>query len=146
MRLVHHLALTVAVLSYGCDSGPEYVIEVGEIVRVNGNYDIVVPATVAVGAEAAVSVTTLGSGCVTLDSTAVQRDSAAADITPYDLRRIPGENEGCTLMAVPLVHQASVRFDEPGTKTLRFHGRRETSIAGEPVEELYVVIVDLIVE
>jgi hypothetical protein len=134
------------VVSCGCDSGPDYVIEVGDIVRTNGIYDIHTPTAVAVGADAALSVTTLGGGCVTLDSTAVQLDSAGADITPYDLRRIPGENEGCILIAVPLVHEALVHFDEAGAKTLRFHGRRMTSIAGEPVEERYDVVVDLIVE
>jgi hypothetical protein len=44
------------------------------------------------------------------------------------------------------VHEALVHFEEAGAKTLRFHGRRTTSIAGETVEEFYDVVVELMVE
>jgi hypothetical protein len=135
--------LGVACIS--CDFDPEYVVEIGKITYSDGNPSIDSPATVTAGEEATVIVVTVGNGCVTLESTSVVLDAASADITPYDRRRIPDENEGCTQIAIPLAHKAQVRFDQPGAKTLRFHVRRATGSPANPIETTEIPV-ELMVE
>jgi hypothetical protein len=70
-----------------------------------------------------ITVRTYGDGCITSESTDVTVLDDGADIYVYDRRRIPGDNEACTLMLVYLPHEATLSFANAGLKVIRIHGR-----------------------
>lgn len=117
------LGLIIAVLSLAhaaCDS-VDSVVEVGRIERSGGTHPIHVPASADVGRPVVVTVTTVGDGCVSFESTEVETSTDGVDITPYDRRQI---GEGCLLLLYSFPHEAVLTFDSPGKVDARVHVRR----------------------
>lgn len=86
--------------------------------------EVTVPATVRAGEPFTIRVVTWGGGCTSAGDTQVAVSGAAADVSPYDLE-LQGPGVGCHDILRALPHEATLRFDAPGTATVRVHGRRE---------------------
>ena len=91
---------------------------------------VTVPPTAARGEPFTVEVITHGGGCLSKGPTRVRIRGMEADVRPYD--RHTGENV-CPANVAQYTHTASLRFDQPGTATVRVHGR------GEPGSELVTI-------
>lgn len=100
-----------------CDDS---IVEVGVIEMYPDPGRIEVPASVRRGESAVVHVTTYGTLCMSVEDTDIVTTEAGAEITPY-IRREP---DGCVLALVPLSHEAYVRFETLGAKTILVNGRR----------------------
>ena len=135
MRLLLLIAACVA-----CDTNE--VVEVGVIelgrqptqpVRIEN------PTTARVGHSFDVRIVTYGNGCVSAEDTVIEALSDEAfDITPLDRRRTSGN---CTSKLCTFPHEATIVFDTPGTKTLRFTGRRVDSVPAQPEDgEEYIEV------
>lgn len=84
--------------------------------------EVSVPQAVPRGELFAVGVATHGGGCLGKGPTRVRTSGTTVDVRPYDRH-----NGGrvCPADAQIYLHTATVRFDQPGTVTVRFHGRSE---------------------
>ena len=89
-----------------------------------------VPATATAGVPFPVTVHSYGGGCVRQGDTRVQVRGAVADVTPRVVEH-RGQNVVCTRELRIYLHEAAVRFDAPGTATVRVHGLRHP--AAEPI-------------
>lgn len=127
------LALLAAGLVAGCDalspSDSDDELERQPAILAFGEDDaeIALPDTVAVGAPAALVVTTQGGGCIRQGETEVEAAPRAADVRVYDYFPRPSSDRVCTLDLRGLRHEATLRFTQPGTATVRVHGRRQPS-------------------
>ena len=81
---------------------------------------VVVPQTAQAGEPFQVTVTTIGGGCLRMGPTRVRTRGLTAEVRPYDVH-----NGGrvCPTDVQPFEHTATLRFDQPGTATVSFHGR-----------------------
>lgn len=100
------------------------VRELGYIESYPSPVEATVPATARAGEPFTVRVVTRGSGCTSAGDTEARVSGAAADVSPYDLRQ-EGPGIACPDILRSLTHEATLRFDAPGTATVRVHGRRE---------------------
>jgi hypothetical protein len=89
--------------------------------------EVTVPETVRAGEPFTVRAVTRGGGCTSAGDTEVAVSGATADVSPYDLRA-EGPNIACPDILRALPHEVTVRFDTPGTATVRVHGRREPGL------------------
>jgi len=101
---------------------------------------VVVPREVRVGVPFTVRVTTFGGGCVDKGFTEVAAGASEADVRPYDFHPTD-ENAPCTRELRSHLHEASVRLEQPGTGTVRVHGRRMRD--GEPVTVTRAITITL---
>lgn len=101
-----------------------HVRELGFIEYYGTPVEVTVPATVRAGEPFAVRVVTWGGGCTQAGETEVAVSGAAADVSPYNLT-ITGPDVACPDILRNLPHEVTLRFDTPGTATVRVHGRRE---------------------
>jgi hypothetical protein len=117
--------LPFALLLSACASEPESVVEIGRVVYESQGPLIEAPASASVGESVVVRVTTAGGGCISLERTETAVAIDGAVVTPYDRRKIPGEEfDACTSDLVYLRHETSITFDTPGSKTISIRGRR----------------------
>jgi hypothetical protein len=81
---------------------------------------VTVPATAQRGEPFTVTVITHGGGCLQQGPTRVRVRGSTAEVRPYDVH-----NGGriCPADVQLYEHTAALRFDEPGTATVRVHGR-----------------------
>jgi hypothetical protein len=91
---------------------------------------VTVPATAQRGEPFTVTVITQGGGCLQRGPTRVSIRGTTADVRPYDVHN--GERV-CPADVQPYEHTATLRFNEPGTATVRVHGR------GMPGGEMVVI-------
>ena len=87
--------------------------------------EVTLADTVAVGAPVALRVSTSGNGCTRPGDTEVDPAPAAADVRVYDYSPRPSAGVVCADVLRALPHEATLRFTERGTATVRIHGRRE---------------------
>jgi hypothetical protein len=118
--------LTLAMAS-ACDDSDD-VVEIGVIERVDIGIgaEIEVPSSVKIGELALVRVSTYGDGCISLDDTEVNITAGGAEITPYDRRHPPK----CTSNFLVFKHEAQVRFNTLGLKTILVNGRSRDGLPG----------------
>ncbi|MBA3458755.1 MAG: hypothetical protein H0T46_02260 [Deltaproteobacteria bacterium] len=102
---------------------------------------IEVPSTALAGEDFLVKVSTVGTGCMSAESMDVSVGVSDADFTPFDRRRFPGGGEACTSNIRFFLHEGWVKFETPGTKTIRIHGRRQANRAEELVEITHTLTV-----
>lgn len=100
------------------------VRELGYIEYYETPVEVTVPATARAGAPFTIRVVTWGGGCTSAGDTEATVSGAAADVSPYDLR-VDDPGVACPDILRSLAHEAALRFDTPGTATVRVHGRRE---------------------
>jgi hypothetical protein len=82
------------------------------------------PDTVAAGAPFTVVLTTIApDGCWREAGVRIDRTAAVVELTPYD-RWVGGPGKVCPDVVVHLSREVVLRFDTPGTGTLRIFGRR----------------------
>lgn len=114
----------VAVLLFAasCTDARDSTVEPG-ILYLQGQTMIQSPSMVHTDEPFTVSITTWGGGCIELRSTDVELTADGATITPYDEYFEPPAGGACLANLVPIVHDASLSFDAPGTKTVTVHGR-----------------------
>jgi hypothetical protein len=135
--------LALAGLVVTACASEDTVVELGVLEHYQDAPMIEAPATASVGVPVDVRVRTYGDGCVSLESTDVVLTADGADILPHDRRRM---NQVGTQILQFLPHEASVVFDSAGPRTLRVHGRRLDRVAGEPVDEVISIALDVLVE
>lgn len=140
LRTSGALGLALAVLAsstFSCSSGtaPEEEQRVGLIAGFNQDDPrIQVPDTVDAGDSFLVEVSTYGNGCYRQGETEVEANGSSAVVTPWDYVDVSGR--ACPDILLEFLHQATIRFDLPGTRTVTVVGRERTSqapIAGEPL-------------
>ncbi len=81
------------------------------------------PQSVRIGERFTVEVTTYGGGCTSKGHTQVSVNGREVDVRPYDLHPTR-EDAACTRELRTHRHEATVWLEEPGTGTVRVHGRR----------------------
>ena len=130
--------LGMAALAAGCSvvDSNGYSRELAYIEYGGSPVQIVLPATARVEEPVAVSVTTYGSGCAQKGDTQVSVSAQVAELRPYDLY---DEESDCPDILRTFVHEAEVIFEQPGTATLRVHGR--TSDGGRTIVETRTITV-----
>ena len=132
------------VLGTGCTSQPtaKSVIEVG-IASFSGDQarNIAVPSSATIGAPVAVTISTEGDGCFSVDSTDVSPTSQGFLVTPYDRDLIPPPGQGCTLELDYLPHQATVTFPTAGSMTITLHVRKPQGAQYQEVDLPFAVTV-----
>lgn len=89
----------------------------------DGVAQVTVPATAQRGQPFEVKVTTVGGGCISEGPTRTLVQGMTAEVRPYDVH---DGNLACTPNILLFEHTATLRFDTPGTATVRVLG------AGEP--------------
>ena len=100
---------------------------------------VTAPASVLVGDPVTVSVTSYGGGCVRKGYTdVVQGERMTVSVRPYDLYVGDGKVV-CTDELALYQHDVTLRFDQPGTATIRIHGTRMPG--GEPITLTRTVVV-----
>jgi hypothetical protein len=85
--------------------------------------EVTVPATAHAGEPFTVHVVTWGGGCTAKSDTDVSVSGRTADVRPYDVT-VSDPAVVCPEILRSLPHDVTVRFDTPGTATVRVHGRR----------------------
>jgi hypothetical protein len=134
--------LVLGLVVSACAGEGREVVEVGVVDP--DTYPVQVPARVAVGEQATITVVSYGDGCTAFESTDVQQTETGLDITPYDTRT----RGVCDDAAYPIEHPAAVTFAAPGTKTIRVHGwkfsptDRAQGTAPVPVDFEYSILVE----
>ena len=126
--LVRRIALVAALaLPAGCDAlGPGFNYDVRPSILEAGPEDapqVTVPAQVRAGEEFTVAVVTYGDGCSDRGNTESAAQRARVDVYPFDVYP-KGENVACTRELRLHRHEVVVRLEQPGTGTVRVHGRR----------------------
>lgn len=86
---------------------------------------ITIPATVIVGTNFTVVVTTYGGDCVLQGDTQVAVNGRVAEIRPFDVFQTNAESAACTRNLVLYAHPATVTFLEQGSATIRIFGRKD---------------------
>lgn len=128
-RLILPAAL-VAVVACGDDGGvqPDTIVVPATIlsgVNDDGSESVTVPATARVGVPFTVEVRSTGGGCTERDSTGVQVAGLVADVRPFVREPAPGRAPVCPGILKIFSHTAAVTIAQPGTATVRVHGRRD---------------------
>ena len=136
MRKTPTLVLLLAALACADPAGihpePGTSAELPGVIRHHGESTLVErPARVLAGEPFVVRVRTFGSGCVAHAGTSVDISGLRAEITPLDLVYVPRSDEACTTELRRIEHTVELRFDQPGTATVRVRGRGEPG--GEPL-------------
>jgi hypothetical protein len=127
--------VTVVMLATAACAEPDHVIELGVIEFLNDPLMVEVPSDASIGAPIIVSVITYGGGCHAMERTDIELTSNGADVFPFDRRIVP--NGACTQPLLFFSHDVTVSFDTPGSKDIRFHGRRmELDGNGEVYENI----------
>lgn len=114
------LSAAAAVLA-GCSVlGPDGGEQPG-IIAPSSPGAVTVPAAVQRGEPFTVKMITQGGGCLSKGPTRVRIRGATAEVRPID-----GHSGGnvCPADVQMYEHTATLRFDQPGTATVRIHGRR----------------------
>lgn len=142
MRALALLPLVLAALASACsallperpsEQQPAVLEHYGEPPQVTA------PASVLVGEPVTVSVTSYGGGCVRKGYTeVVQGQGMTVSVRPYELHAGDGKSV-CTDELALYRHQVTLRFDQPGTATLRIHGTRMPG--REPITLTHTVVV-----
>jgi hypothetical protein len=85
-----------------------------------------IPEAVDRGMEFQVTVQTFGGGCVVQGHTEVSLAAGSVEVRPYDIfvTRMPADYV-CTDILNRFPHRATLRLDQPGTATIRVHGRAQ---------------------
>lgn len=104
---------------------PPQTARVPGLLNLQGAQDpIVAPATVRVGEEFLVTITTFGDGCVEKgDEGVIVRDNGAA-IFIYDDTTATQPDVVCTTIFKELRHTVTLRFNQPGEKVIQIWGRQ----------------------
>jgi carotenoid cleavage dioxygenase-like enzyme len=128
MRSILLLAC-LAAAALGCsgspvDLDPNSERELGFLEYHGTPVEITVPATAKAGVPFTVRVATWGGGCTAKGDTEVSVSGSTANVRPYDITAT-GRAAVCTDILRTLMHETTVRFDTPGTATVRVHGRVE---------------------
>ena len=97
-----------------------------------------VPDSARAGEPFTVELASYGGGCVRKGRTDVANEGMTADIRPFDYHNT-ARNVVCTAELSLYRHDVTVRFDRPGTATIRVHGRRMPN--GEPVVITRTVVI-----
>jgi hypothetical protein len=120
------ILLLACLAALGCSGSPTASTgrELGFLEYHGTSAEVTVPETARVGEPFAVRVVTWGGGCTEKGETDVTRSGTRVDVRPYDLTA-SGADIACPDILLRLVHEATVRFDAPGTATVRVHGRVE---------------------
>lgn len=114
-------SLAAAALLAGCSVlGPDGREQPG-IIDPSSPATVTVPAAAQRGEPFTVTVITHGGGCLSQGPTRVRIAGTTADVRPYDVHS--GGNV-CPADVQMYEHTATLRFDQPGTATVRVHGRR----------------------
>jgi anthranilate phosphoribosyltransferase len=80
---------------------------------------VTLPTAVGRGEPFEVTVISHGGGCVRQGPTRVRINGSTAEVRPYD---IDSGNSVCTADVAEYEHTATLRFDQPGTATVRIIG------------------------
>lgn len=91
---------------------------------------VTVPAAAQRGEPFTVTVITHGGGCLSRGPTRVRMLGDTAEVRPYDVHN---GGDVCPGDVQLYEHTATLRFDQPGTATVRVHGR------GIPDGEMVVI-------
>ena len=135
------IARVLAVIALaGCD--PDHVIEPGVLNFSNQPAEIEVPSSATVGEAFVVRCTTFGDGCVSFERTDLDQAADGADVFPLDRRDIPSGNGTCPEILLQFHHDATLSFDSPGTKEIRFHGRNVSAEGDADVEIAMPILVE----
>jgi hypothetical protein len=119
-------ACAVAALLAACSTGTDPLggEQLGFIqAPPDGTAKVTVPATAERGQPFEVKVITVGGGCVSEGPTRTRTQGMTAEVRPYDVHN---GSVVCTADVRLFEHTATLRFDTPGTATVRIVG------AGEP--------------
>lgn len=120
MRIHRFRALAAAALLAGCSVlGPDGGERPG-IIEPSSRGAVTVPATAQRGQPFTITVITHGGGCLSRGPTRVRVLGGTAEVRPFDVHS--GGNV-CPADVQLYEHTATLRFDEPGTATVRVHGR-----------------------
>jgi hypothetical protein len=119
---VKHLIATCVVIA-ACSSRDGEVIEPGILEHHHDPARIEAPPRAAIGEPIRVGVTTYGDGCASLERTEASATEAGADVFPLDRRQV-SDKASCPLILHELLHEVTLTFDTPGTKSIQIHGRR----------------------
>lgn len=84
---------------------------------------VTVPETAPAGVPATVQVVSYGGGCIREGFTDVVTEGMTVDVRPFDFHTT-GEKVVCTAELALFRRDVQLRFDQPGTATIRIHGRR----------------------
>lgn len=114
------MALAVA----GCTDSAQFVIEPGQLIYFEQGARISMPDGARVGDGIDVSVTTYGNGCVEHYSTEVDLAGDTVEVAPFDVRDLGSSI--CTTELAGIQHSVTLRFETPGAKLVRVHGRQVT--------------------
>jgi hypothetical protein len=109
---------------------------VGFIHDIGGRQVINAPSAVTAGQSFNVTVSTFGNSCVSAAGADVAIDGLTARITPYDFVR---DDEGCLDIGLYFPRTVQLRFDQPGTATIRVRGRSYHKPEGVTVEHTLIV-------
>lgn len=85
----------------------------------DGAAQVTVPATAQRGQPFDVTVTTVGGGCISEGPTRTRMQGMTVEVRPYDVH---DGNVACTPNILLFEHTATLRFDTPGTATVRIRG------------------------
>lgn len=125
-------AALVALAACGDDAGvqPDTIVVPATIlsgVEDDGSGSVTVPTSARVGVPFTVEVRSTGGGCTERDSTGVQVAGLVADVRPLVREPAPGTTPACFAVIKEFTHTAAITFAQPGTGTVRVHGRRDGS-------------------
>lgn len=127
MRSIFLLAC-IAVTALGCSgsttNSDDSERALGYLEYHGTSVEVTVPATARAGEPFTVRAVTWGGGCTSRGDTEVRVSGRTADVRPFDVTRV-GQDTFCVDILRSLTHDTTVRFDTPGTATVRVHGRRE---------------------
>lgn len=133
------ISLAILALLCSCD-GSESVVELGRVEFYDGPLRLEAPDSVEVGQPFVVAVETYGGGCISHEETEVEFTGEGAEFRPFDRRSIPGKNGTCNDDLAYIPHEATLRFETPGSKEIRIHGRR-VSFGEDEVVQIPITVV-----
>ena len=122
----YHLVMPTAVavmLSVGCDSGGEGVVELGVIEHhvVPEDEFIALPSRIGIGWPVHIVVRTVGESCVFPERMDVDQAEGSVTLVPYDRR---DEATGCLSTLLGNFHETTVMFSTLGTQEIIVRGRQ----------------------
>ena len=142
-RLGARAGFVAVILNAGACGGPaDSIVEFGRLEFHDYKPMIDAPDTATVGIAFNIMIKTYGGGCISFESTEVTMSEDGADIYVYDRRRIPAENEACTLELVFIPHDESLVFTTTGSKAIHIYGRRYVPPIDEPLDLVHDVLVE----
>ena len=125
------LLVSVAAVAVGACGDVVDVQEARVVGLYNDHQEPKVPRAMNAGRSSAVTIWTVGNGCVRGGDTDVVIYGRTVVVTPYDFVRVGGD-AGCYDIRKTFEHTVSVALSEPGTWTLVF---RYNTSGGPPPRE-----------